>query len=338
MKPTDKEIHDMFDKLWGAIDGHARCVVVRALLTCLVSVAADGVASRAELDARIGDLARELQTPTSCPLPGPTLTTREPAHTSDQTGDYSMTNVSRTPTAKELTAARRAQAPTPAPAPQVPATQAPARAVVPATPENYRQRYLDEVAPSSIAGRLIKFKEGSYITTDDEKEVPEGAEFILLADDTLIGWIKFNGEGEPPERVMGLLFDDFVMPPVESLPDRDKSKWELGLDGEPADPWQHQQCIVLQETETAELFTFSTSSKTGRRAVGNLLRHFTRMQKTHPDQLPVIRLGKSGFEHKDKRVGFVDTPVFVVCGRAPRDSAAKPDTSIGTYLNDKIEV
>jgi hypothetical protein len=33
---------------------------------------------------------------------------------------------------------------------------------------------------------------------------------------------------------------------------------------------------------------------------------------------------------------MVDVPVFVVVGRAPRDSAAKPDTSIGAYLNDEI--
>jgi hypothetical protein len=203
--------------------------------------------------------------------------------------------------------------------------------------QDYRSRYLDEVAPSGVVGRLIKFsKDGTYITTDDEKEVPEGAEFILLADDTLVGWIRFNGPGEAPDRAMGLLFDGFEMPPREALGDLDQAAWELGLDNQPADPWQHQQCIVLQDTETAELFTFSTSSRTGRRAVGNLLRHYTRMHKTHPDQLPVIRLGKGGFQHKDARVGFVSTPVFVVVGRAPRDSAAKPDTSIGTFLDDVV--
>lgn len=238
---------------------------------------------------------------------------------------------SRTPSARELVAAKQARAPAPTP------PSPPVREIVPTTSENYTQRYLDEVAPSGIAGRLIKFREGKYLTPDDEREVPEGAEFILLADDTLIGWIKFAGVGEPPERHMGLLFDDFEMPPREALGDLDPTKWELGLDNTPADPWQHQQCIVLQETETAELFTFSTSSRTGRRAVGNLLRHYTRMQKQHPDELPVIRLGRGSFEHKDKRVGTVEVPVFIVCGRAPRNSAAKPDTSIGTYLNDEIK-
>ena len=149
--------------------------------------------------------------------------------------------------------------------------------------------------------------------------------------------MKFNGAGEAPDKVMGLLFDGFEMPLRDCLGDLDKSKWENGLDNQPADPWLHQMNIVLQNTETQELFTFSTSSKTGRRAVGNLLRHFQRMGRTRPDELPVVKLGKGGFQHKDTRVGWVDcVPVFVVVGRAPRDSAAKPHTSIETFISDQI--
>ena len=135
---------------------------------------------------------------------------------------------------------------------------------------------------------------------------------------------------------MGLLYDGFVMPARESLGDLDQKHWELGLDGQPADPWQHQMYLVLQHTETLELFTFVTSSKTGRRAVGNLLRHYDRMHKTHPGELPVVRLRTGGFQHKDARVGFVSTPVFVVCGRRPADSVAKPDTSTAAFIDDKL--
>ena len=71
----------------------------------------------------------------------------------------------------------------------------------------YRQRYLDEVAPASIVGRMVKFsKEGKFVTSDDDQEIPEDAEFTVLAEETLIGWCKFNGEGEPPDRIMGLLY------------------------------------------------------------------------------------------------------------------------------------
>ena len=161
---------------------------------------------------------------------------------------------------------------------------------------------------------------------------------MALADQTLIGWVKFRGEGEPPDRMMGLLYVDFVMPARETLGDLDPKKWQLGLDNQPADPWQHHQYLVLQDTETSELFTFVTSSKTGRRAVVTLLRHYDRMRSNHPDELPVVRLRKGGFNHSDTRVGWVSTPVFVVCGRAPSDSAVKPDTSIGTFLNDEISI
>lgn len=232
----------------------------------------------------------------------------------------------KTPTARELVAAKKAAA-----APAKPA------ATAIADPRPYRDRYLDEVAPSGIVGRMIKFsKEGAFVTHDDGKPVPESAEFVALCDQTLIGWVKFNGEGEPPDRVMGLFYDGFVMPPVESLPDRDKSQWDLGLDNEPQDPWQHHQYLVLQETKTLELFTFVTSSKTGRRAVGNLLRHYNSTRRLHPDELPVVRLRKGGYEHKNSRVGWVTTPVFVVCGRQSRDSVATPDTSLAANLDDDI--
>jgi hypothetical protein len=43
-----------------------------------------------------------------------------------------------------------------------------------------------------------------------------------------------------------------------------------------------------------------------------------------------------GFQHRDERVGWVATPVFAVVGRTPKDSAAKPDTSLAADMNDEI--
>jgi hypothetical protein len=204
-------------------------------------------------------------------------------------------------------------------------------------PRSELERYLDEIAPASIVGRLIKFgKEGKCVTADDGEPIAEGSEFTALADQTLAGWIKFNGEGQPPDRCQGLLYDGFVMPPRETMGDVDQTKWPEGLDKQPADPWQHQMCLVLQNTETSQLFTFATSSKTGRRAIGTLLRHYNRMLKTDPGQYPVVKLQAGGFHHPDARIGWVATPMFTVVGRRSRDSAAKPDTSLGADLNDAI--
>lgn len=200
------------------------------------------------------------------------------------------------------------------------------------------QQYLDEVAPASIVGRLIKFgKEGVFVTSDDGEPVPDTAEFLALCGETLIGWIKFGQEkDDPPERIMGLLYDGFAMPPRATLGDTDETQWKPGLSGAPEDPWHHQTNLVLQNAETKELYTFSTTSQTGRRAVGNLLRHFDRMQRTNAGEVPVVRLKAGGFNHRDERIGWVPVPVFAVVGRAPRDSAAMPDTSVAGDLNDEI--
>jgi hypothetical protein len=208
-----------------------------------------------------------------------------------------------------------------------------------AVPDNRTavQRYVDDIAPANIVGRMIKFgKDGKFITADDDEAVSDDTDFIALCDQTLIGFIRFNGSGNPPDRAMGLLYDGFVMPPRETLGATDVSKWELGLDGKPQDPWQHHIYLVLQRGDSAEMFTYVTSSITGRRAIGNLLRHYDRLQKTHPDMYPVVRLKVGGFQHRDDRVGWVATPMLAVVGRQPKDSAAKPDTSLATQMGDEI--
>ena len=41
--------------------------------------------------------------------------------------------------------------------------------------EDYRARYLDEIAPANIVGRMIKFsKDGKFFTPDDEGEIIRG--------------------------------------------------------------------------------------------------------------------------------------------------------------------
>jgi hypothetical protein len=218
----------------------------------------------------------------------------------------------------------------------VPASKADVALPATRTPQ---QAYLDEVAPpSSLVGRPSKFdgKGGKWLFGDTGEEINPDTDFIALCDEVLIGWIKFNGKGEQPDRIQGLLYDGFIMPPRDTLGDSDPSKWELGLDGTPTDPWQHQMCLVLQSPGTHELCTFATTSKTGRRATGNLLRHYDRMRKKDDDHYPVVRLKMSGYTHKDQRVGWVHTPVFAVVGKAPKASAAIPDTSPSSDMEDKI--
>jgi hypothetical protein len=193
---------------------------------------------------------------------------------------------------------------------------------------NALDRYLDNVAPATIAGRLVRFnKNAEYVCADDGEKIPDTADMVALADQTQAAWVRFHGEGNQPDKLAGLIFEGFELPPRESLGDLDPATWELGLNGKPSDPWIHQMNLPLQAVSDGQLYTFSTSSITGRKAVGVLLRHFTRMEKANQDSYPVVRLKVGQFTHSDSRVGVVRVPVLAVVGKTPKDSAAKPDGS-----------
>jgi hypothetical protein len=218
---------------------------------------------------------------------------------------------------------------------------APAEVTAVAMPDNrtQQQQYLDEIDPAGIVGRRIKFtKEATFVTADDNKLVEENATFIALCDQTLVGYQRFYDDGRQPDRRMVLYYSpDFVKPDRNALGDLNEADWPLGLSGLPEDPWNHYNFVVLQCAKTGALFTFSTRSKTGRRAVGSLLKHFDRMLRTHPDKLPLVRLRTGGFMHADERIGFIVTPLFQIVDRVPRDSAAKPpDGSTANDMDDEI--
>jgi hypothetical protein len=183
----------------------------------------------------------------------------------------------------------------------------------------------------------VKFtKEGTFARADTGETIAGDIDFVAPVDQMRDGVIKFNGEGEPPSRIAGLPFEGFVPPHKDDLPDRDESLWERGLSGEQEDPWRRNVEMPLQRRDTGELLCFSTMSPTGRGAVAALVSHYKRMLRTHPADYPVVRLKAGGFQSKKKGVGWVHVPQFVVVGRAPRDSVAVPDTSIGTDMSDEI--
>jgi hypothetical protein len=212
-------------------------------------------------------------------------------------------------------------------------------AVVPPDTRTVQEKYLDEIAPSSFPGQLIKFdgKVGGFVVTSDGESFDTDRDLVALCDETLIGFIKFSGEeNTPPERVQGLLYSDFVLPPRESLGDDDESQWPIGLSGAPTDPWLHQLALVFEDRKTGDLFTFTTTNATGRRSVGNLLKHYERLKRNHADDYPLVRLKSGGFNSKKPGVGFVHVPTFAVIGRAPKASAAVPDGSVAADLDDRI--
>ncbi len=209
-------------------------------------------------------------------------------------------------------------------------------AEMPADNRSPLDKYLDEIAPSAIVGRLVGFKDKRFVYRDDDTPIPDTVPFIVMDDQVQVSWTKFQGKGVPPVRYGGLLSDDYVLPPRETLGDMDPSQWEAGLDGKPQDPWVHQLAVVMQRTDNDELVTFVTGTPTGRRAVGSLLKHTRRLNRTHPNMYAVVNFRVGGFAHRDERIGWVATPTFAVVGRQPRDSVATPDTSPAADMNDEL--
>jgi hypothetical protein len=188
---------------------------------------------------------------------------------------------------------------------------------------------------SPTRGTPIKFGKNGYETPDGET-IPEGSQFIAVFDQSYAGYIRFNGEGNPPDRVQGLIFEGFIPPERSTLGDTDETQWKIGLSGRPEDPWQKQLLLPLQRVEDGKLFVFQTTSTTGRRAVDELLAACVRMQRSDPDQYPVIRFDVGGFQHKDSRIGWVKTPKFTRVGTAPKADTTKADTSLSGDLDDEI--
>jgi hypothetical protein len=206
---------------------------------------------------------------------------------------------------------------------------------VPALPSNAVDTYLNEHCGGG-SGVLFKFsKDQRFRRVDDGEEIPLGREFTVVYDQIQVGWIKFNGKGELPERKMGALFQGFVPCPRDELGDDDQSLWEVGLSGKPADPWQQQILLPLQ-AEDGELFIFGTTSITGRRAVGRVIDECRKMLRREPNDYPVIKLALSSFQHREERIGRVTVPAFVRVGKTPKTGVAAIDTSVAADMGDEI--
>jgi hypothetical protein len=195
--------------------------------------------------------------------------------------------------------------------------------------------YLGEYGVGGVSH--FKFaKDGKFRKISDDEEIPEGTEFVIVADQIQGGWIRFNGKGNPPDRHMGPIFGGYMPPKREELGDTDPEQWDTDLSGRPSDPWQHQMLVPMQHVETGELFVFGTTSLTGRREAGNLVRYCERLRDKEPDAYPVIKLQVGGFAHRDERVGWVKTPKFVVVGRTPKNNTAAASSAISADLNDAV--
>jgi hypothetical protein len=118
-------------------------------------------------------------------------------------------------------------------------------------------------------------------------------------------------------------------PEREELGDNDETKWEPGPDDKPRDPWQSTRFVHLTNPETANLYTFTTSSWGGRGAVIDLSDAIVRYRHARPGACPVVVLQSAPMTTK---FGKKWKPVFQIVDWVGGDGAAQPPPKPGTKL------
>jgi hypothetical protein len=146
---------------------------------------------------------------------------------------------------------------------------------------------------------------------------------IANMDTFTVGWVKWENN-KPTDMIMGLVAERFQPPKRKDLGDLDETQWELDdQSGKPRDPWQFSNNIVLVNPEDLdEIFTFTTASRGGIQALGEMSSDFGREMRTKPDQYPVITLGVDSYNHPNKQYGRIKIPLFAIVSWVPKTTLA----------------
>jgi hypothetical protein len=186
--------------------------------------------------------------------------------------------------------------------------------------KNLFEQYGDAATARSIEGALLKFNKGSYFAgpAADAIEIAIGGRLVGLMDTLLVGWVRWWDDA-PTEHKIGLVAEGYQPERRADLSDLDKSQWKIDDDGEPKDPWQFTNYLVLRHLDTGELYTFTTSSKGGLSAIGELCKEYGKQMRQQPDKWPVIELGVDSYLHRDRKRGRIKFPVFTIIDWVAKD-------------------
>jgi hypothetical protein len=111
----------------------------------------------------------------------------------------------------------------------------------------------------------------------------------------------------------------------------DEKDWEVDQDGNPRDPWQFTNYIPFM-SETGELFTFATGSKSGLNAIGDLLRGYLASKRKYPNDHLKVAIGVGSF--KTKKCGRIKHPEFTIIGHTPKAEFNEALTNAGVFVPD----
>lgn len=210
----------------------------------------------------------------------------------------------------------------------LPATQ---NAGVPAG-MGFFENYGATASMTMITGTLIKFSKGDWLMGQDEQQVKAERQFTCVMNDLMIGWTRWQ-DNKPTAQHMGRLVEGFTPPKREELGDDDDTLWDVGTDGKTRDPWQFTNSLILKNpgtsgAEESDLFTFSTSSRGGINAIGDLCKAYVRLSKEKGPGSPIVVLSQSSYKHPNPEYGRIKKPVLEIVGWEPLVEAKKEPAKI----------
>ena len=187
-----------------------------------------------------------------------------------------------------------------------------------------------EAGERTIRGTLLKFADWRWTAGKEATPIEGGTKLMALA--TTAMWVRWE-DGKPAEY--RLREPGRRMPDRDELGHDDQSQWDEGPNGEPQDPWRNTRLVYLVDPQTAEAFTFSTSSWGGRNAVSDLGDQIARMRSIHADAVPLVELRAAEMPTK---FGKKSKPVFKVVGWKTADQEPIPAERQITAQQAKREV
>jgi hypothetical protein len=174
----------------------------------------------------------------------------------------------------------------------------------------------------SYLGDLLKVsgRDGTISFGAQATEMKPGGKFAALLGEAKVGFIEWE-EGTPVDqawmRLADLTDERDLRALRTSLGNTDPADWEeQELNGKPKDPFRESVMLPLVELRSGRLFTFSSSSSGGVRAVKRLVKnaliHLRAVPEAERNHVPVIELGVGSYTSRNKQVGQIFFPVFEV--------------------------
>lgn len=161
---------------------------------------------------------------------------------------------------------------------------------------------------ASASKEFLKFEKGEWTIGADGGDVPLGTRFVANMNGLQIGWQRWWSK-KPDREILGFVAEGYQPPKRHELGDDDREMWERDeRTGVPRDPWQFTNVLPLKSPDGEVDAVFSTSSRGGIGAIGQLCKEYGKLFMQKPGMLPVIEVGADSYKHPD--YGKVFVPVL----------------------------